>query len=68
MVQYRLLPYLADAFSYFFMFKFLRSEYAVMKEEVEQGNDAKLGPLHAIISGLKAFCTWNAFRGIEECR
>ena len=68
LVQYRLLPYLADAFAYFFVLKFLHHEYALMKQEFQQGNDSKLGPLHALISGLKAFCTWNALKGVEECR
>lgn len=31
LVQYRLLPYVADMFSYFFMFKYLNSEYEKMK-------------------------------------
>lgn len=69
LVQYRLLPYLADTFSYFFMFKYLSSEYDKMKKALmEKGDDSYLKPLHSVISGLKSFTTWNTFNGLEECR
>ena len=36
--------------------------------EVKRGDTSKLGGLHRLLSGLKAFVSWNTFEGLEECR
>ena len=68
LVQYRLIPYLADTLSYFFMFKYLSSQYDQMKKALLHfGDDSYLKPLHSVIAGLKSFTTWNTLKGLEEC-
>ena len=64
--QYRLTPILAEAFTFHFLGdKIIRMYYQVRDELVVSGSTKKLGELHRIISGLKAFVTWKTFESVD---
>jgi acyl-CoA oxidase len=66
--QYKLLPILASCYAYWFSGLYIRLTYFQINYEIQQGNIDLLPELHAVSSGLKAFTTYGANLGIEQCR
>uniref|UniRef100_A0A147BTC4 Acyl-coenzyme A oxidase n=1 Tax=Ixodes ricinus TaxID=34613 RepID=A0A147BTC4_IXORI len=66
--QYKLFPLLGLCHSLRAMFANLMELYKQANQDMEQGNLEMLPELHAISSGLKAFCSDMAAKGIETCR
>ena len=66
--QYKLLPILASAYAYWFSGLYMRVAYFVINEKIQKGDISQLPELHALSSGLKAFCSYGAMSGIEQCR
>lgn len=46
----------------------MKETYLRINESIGQGDLSELPDLHALTAGLKAFTTWTANAGIEECR
>lgn len=63
-----LLPIVAQSYALKFMGKNMMSMYDGFVKAREQGDFSALPELHALSSGLKAFCTDVASVGIEACR
>ncbi|KAI9278626.1 acyl-CoA dehydrogenase/oxidase C-terminal [Phascolomyces articulosus] len=68
MVQYRLLPVIANAYALMFTGKEMLRLYHLNIEAMKQGNFGILADLHATSSGLKSLTSFMAVEGIEECR
>ncbi|XP_075133571.1 peroxisomal acyl-coenzyme A oxidase 1-like isoform X2 [Leptodactylus fuscus] len=66
--QYTLFPLLATTYAFRFMGLDMRKAYYRITRDIQQGNLNELPELHALSAGLKAFTTWVANSGIEECR
>ncbi|XP_042558539.1 peroxisomal acyl-coenzyme A oxidase 1 isoform X2 [Dipodomys spectabilis] len=66
--QYKLFPLLATAYAFQFVGRFMKDTYYRVNEGIDQGDLTELPELHALTAGLKAFTTWRANAGIEECR
>ncbi|KAM4842878.1 peroxisomal acyl-coenzyme A oxidase 1 isoform 2-T2 [Thomomys bottae] len=66
--QYKLFPLLATAYAFQFVGRFMKDTYYRVNEGIGQGDLTELPELHALTAGLKAFTTWIANAGIEECR
>ncbi|XP_012369957.1 peroxisomal acyl-coenzyme A oxidase 1 isoform X2 [Octodon degus] len=66
--QYKLFPILATAYAFQFVGKYMKDTYYRINESIGQGDLSELPELHALTAGLKAFTTWTANTGIEECR
>ncbi|XP_048222379.1 peroxisomal acyl-coenzyme A oxidase 1 isoform X1 [Perognathus longimembris pacificus] len=66
--QYKLFPLLATAYAFQFVGRFMKETYYRVNEGIGQGDLTELPELHALTAGLKAFTTWIANAGIEECR
>ena len=47
---------------------FVTDTWAKNQKKIFQPGNAKLAELHAILSMLKAWCTWTSYQGILECR
>ncbi|OBS73368.1 hypothetical protein A6R68_12045 [Neotoma lepida] len=47
---------------------YMKETYLRINESIGQGDLSELPELHALTAGLKAFTTWTANAGIEECR
>jgi len=39
-----------------------------IQENVSKGNLSRIGDLHAVISGMKTWCTYMCYEGIETVR
>ncbi len=63
-----LIPIIAKTFALKFMGKQMMSMYHDFVKARERNDFSALPSLHALSSGLKAFCTDIASEGIEECR
>lgn len=63
-----LIPIVAKTFALKFMGKRMMSMYDEFVKARERNDFSSLPSLHALSSGLKAFCTDVASMGIEECR
>lgn len=63
-----LMPIVAASFALRFMGKNIMSMYNAFVKAKENDDFSTLPELHALSSGLKAFCTDAASFGIEECR
>lgn len=63
-----LIPIIAKSFALKFMGKDMMSVYDGFVKDRERNDFSALPSLHALSSGLKAFCTDVASFGIEECR
>ena len=62
--QLRLMPVLATVYAYHF-------QAAYMEDLVDSPLDdaaAEFEEMHGTTAGLKAFCTWDTLRAMEECR
>ncbi|XP_069608159.1 peroxisomal acyl-coenzyme A oxidase 1 isoform X1 [Ranitomeya imitator] len=66
--QYKLFPLLATAYAFQFVGSYMSQTYHRITGDIQQGNLSELPELHALSAGLKAFTTWVASYGIEECR
>uniref|UniRef100_A0A8C2W3I7 Acyl-coenzyme A oxidase n=1 Tax=Chinchilla lanigera TaxID=34839 RepID=A0A8C2W3I7_CHILA len=66
--QYKLFPFLATAYAFHFVGSYMKDTYHRINESIGQGDLSELPELHALTAGLKAFTTWTANTGIEECR
>ncbi|XP_073540024.1 peroxisomal acyl-coenzyme A oxidase 1 isoform X2 [Phyllobates terribilis] len=66
--QYKLFPLLATAYAFQFVGSYMSQTYHRITGDIHQGNLSELPELHALSAGLKAFTTWVANYGIEECR
>ncbi|XP_052049885.1 peroxisomal acyl-coenzyme A oxidase 1 isoform X1 [Apodemus sylvaticus] len=66
--QYKLFPLLATAYAFHFIGRHIKETYLRINESIGQGDLSELPELHALTAGLKAFTTWAANAGIEECR
>ncbi|XP_073462237.1 peroxisomal acyl-coenzyme A oxidase 1 isoform X2 [Aquarana catesbeiana] len=66
--QYKLFPLLATAYAFHFVGSYMSETYHRITGDIQQGNLNELPELHALSAGLKAFTTWVASAGIEECR
>ncbi|NP_001090149.1 acyl-CoA oxidase 1, palmitoyl L homeolog [Xenopus laevis] len=66
--QYKLFPLLATAYAFQFVGSYMNHTYHRISAEIQDGNLNELPELHALSAGLKAFTTWVANAGIEECR
>ncbi|CAH2302132.1 peroxisomal acyl-coenzyme A oxidase 1 isoform X2 [Pelobates cultripes] len=66
--QYKLFPLLATAYAFQFVGSYMHQTYHRITGDIQQGNLNELPELHALSAGLKAFTTWVASTGIEECR
>uniref|UniRef100_A0A8C5RAN6 Acyl-coenzyme A oxidase n=1 Tax=Leptobrachium leishanense TaxID=445787 RepID=A0A8C5RAN6_9ANUR len=66
--QYKLFPLLATAYAFQFVGSYMSETYHRITGDIQQGNLSELPELHALSAGLKAFTTWVANYGIEECR
>ncbi|EHA99423.1 Peroxisomal acyl-coenzyme A oxidase 1 [Heterocephalus glaber] len=66
--QYKLFPILATAYAFQFVGSYMKETYYRINESIGQGDLSELPELHALTAGLKAFTTWTANTGIEECR
>ncbi|KAJ2162786.1 hypothetical protein GGF46_000347 [Coemansia sp. RSA 552] len=68
MVQYRLVPLLAQNYAMFATSQAFAAHYAECMEELNSGNFAPLKELHATACGLKRWTSDVALRGIDTCR
>uniref|UniRef100_UPI00398E9DBA peroxisomal acyl-coenzyme A oxidase 1 isoform X2 n=1 Tax=Pristiophorus japonicus TaxID=55135 RepID=UPI00398E9DBA len=66
--QYKLFPLLATAYAFRFVGNFMRDTYHRITGDMNDGDYSQLPELHSLSAGLKAFTTWVASAGIEECR
>ncbi|XP_064474025.1 peroxisomal acyl-coenzyme A oxidase 1-like [Ornithodoros turicata] len=66
--QYKLFPLLGLCHALRAMFANLMELYKVANQDLERGSLEALPELHAISSGLKAYCSEMAAKGIETCR
>ncbi|XP_069785101.1 peroxisomal acyl-coenzyme A oxidase 1 isoform X4 [Narcine bancroftii] len=66
--QYKLFPLLATAYAFCFVGNFMRDMYHRITGDMNDGDYSQLPELHSLSAGLKAFTTWVASTGIEECR
>nr|XP_014342276.1 PREDICTED: peroxisomal acyl-coenzyme A oxidase 1 isoform X2 [Latimeria chalumnae] len=66
--QYKLFPLLATAYAFHFVGEYMKQTYHRITGDINQGDLSQLPELHALSAGLKAFTTWVANAGIEQCR
>ncbi|XP_069107205.1 peroxisomal acyl-coenzyme A oxidase 1-like [Argopecten irradians] len=66
--QYKLFPQIAASYAIRFVGQRIYGLYVTTNSSIERGNFEDLPELHALASGLKAFCTGEAADGVEICR
>ncbi|KAJ7427458.1 Peroxisomal acyl-coenzyme A oxidase 1 [Willisornis vidua] len=66
--QYKLFPLLATAYAFHFVGAYIKDTYHRISGDISEGDLSELPELHALTAGLKAFTSWTANAGIEECR
>ncbi|KAM8797094.1 peroxisomal acyl-coenzyme A oxidase 1 isoform 2-T2 [Eudromia elegans] len=66
--QYKLFPLLATAYAFHFVGTYIKDTYRRISADIIDGDLSELPELHALTAGLKAFSSWIANSGIEECR
>uniref|UniRef100_A0A670IFA0 Acyl-coenzyme A oxidase n=1 Tax=Podarcis muralis TaxID=64176 RepID=A0A670IFA0_PODMU len=66
--QYKLFPLLATAYAFHFVGAYMKDTYRRITGNINDGDLSELPELHALSAGLKAFSSWIANAGIEECR
>ncbi|XP_015675183.1 peroxisomal acyl-coenzyme A oxidase 1 isoform X1 [Protobothrops mucrosquamatus] len=66
--QYKLFPLIATAYAFHFVGSYMRDTYHRITGNIQDGDLSELPELHALSAGLKAFSSWTASAGIEECR
>ncbi|KAF2073776.1 hypothetical protein CYY_004910 [Polysphondylium violaceum] len=67
--QYRIIPYIAQAYALFFTGKEFTSSFQKMMTNIKEKNDLSLlAELHSNSSGLKSVITYATNEAIENCR
>lgn len=66
--QYRILPQLARAVCFCLAGHSTITLYNKVMADIENGDASQLAELHAVTSGLKSVCSYQASVGIEQCR
>ncbi|XP_077183856.1 peroxisomal acyl-coenzyme A oxidase 1 isoform X1 [Paroedura picta] len=66
--QYKLFPLLAAAYAFHFVGAYMKDTYRRITADINDGDLREMPELHALSAGLKAFSSWIANAGIEECR
>ncbi|XP_003217249.2 peroxisomal acyl-coenzyme A oxidase 1 isoform X1 [Anolis carolinensis] len=66
--QYKLFPLLATAYAFHFVGAYMKDTYRRITGNISEGDLSELPELHALSAGLKAFSSWVANAGIEDCR
>ncbi|XP_060620629.2 peroxisomal acyl-coenzyme A oxidase 1 isoform X1 [Anolis sagrei] len=66
--QYKLFPLLATAYAFHFVGAYMKDTYRRITGNISEGDLSELPELHALSAGLKAFTSWVANAGIEDCR
>lgn len=68
--QYRLMPLIAGAYAFHFTSVQMKKHFNAVQKEMNSDDFelSSLNTLHATSAGLKAFSTWWANAGIEQCR
>nr|XP_056712824.1 peroxisomal acyl-coenzyme A oxidase 1 isoform X2 [Euleptes europaea] len=66
--QYKLFPLLAAAYAFHFLGAYMKDTYRRITADINEGDLREMPELHALSAGLKAFSSWIANAGIEECR
>ncbi|NXA55535.1 ACOX1 oxidase, partial [Nothocercus julius] len=66
--QYKLFPLLATAYAFHFVGTYMKDTYRRISADIIEGDLSELPELHALSAGLKAFSSWVANAGVEECR
>lgn len=66
--QYRLIPYLAEAYAFHLTAAYMKALGDRVSDEISSGDFSGLPDMHATSAGLKAFCTWSTYSCIETCR
>mmetsp|Transcript_3645 Transcript_3645/g.9965 ORF Transcript_3645/g.9965 Transcript_3645/m.9965 type:complete len:707 (+) Transcript_3645:88-2208(+) len=67
-VQSRLMPLLADVFGLTFTALYMKRMTGSGDVQKGELDIEGLPDLHATCAGLKAFCTWAAYEGLDTCR
>eukprot|EP01121_Diplochlamys_sp_Union-15-3_P017458 TRINITY_DN6146_c0_g1_i1.p1 TRINITY_DN6146_c0_g1~~TRINITY_DN6146_c0_g1_i1.p1 ORF type:complete len:676 (+),score=120.30 TRINITY_DN6146_c0_g1_i1:43-2028(+) len=68
MQQYRLFPILSAAYAIHFTGVYMKKLYVNLVNNMKGGDFSGLPETHATSAGLKAFASWIAGEGMEECR
>lgn len=66
--QHRLFPLVATCYAFHFTGLRMMALLDTLRKDVPKGDTTGLGPAHATLCGLKAWCTTVCSDGIEECR
>ncbi|XP_068007588.1 peroxisomal acyl-coenzyme A oxidase 1 isoform X1 [Melanerpes formicivorus] len=66
--QYKLFPLLATAYAFHIVGAYIKNTYRRISGDISSGDLSELPELHALTAGLKAFTSWIANAGVEECR
>ncbi|XP_048345909.1 peroxisomal acyl-coenzyme A oxidase 1 isoform X1 [Sphaerodactylus townsendi] len=66
--QYKLFPLLATAYAFHFVGAYMKDTYRRITADINDGDLREMPELHALSAGLKAFSSWIANAGIEQCR
>lgn len=66
--QAKLFPLLATAYAYWFIGDYVRNRHEEVVAFINKGNFDALNEHHALLAGLKGYCTSRAASGIELCR
>lgn len=66
--QYKIFPHIASSLAMIFAAKWIWDMYNNVSSELEQGDLERLPELHALSCCLKAICTADSARAIDECR
>lgn len=67
-VRYRLIPSIAKAYAFVFCGRHVEALYQDMMGKLLKGDTALLAEVHAVTSGLKAYCSKDSVDSQEECR
>jgi acyl-CoA oxidase len=68
MVQYRIIPLIAQTYAIRFTGIWMRAMYQDLMQRLERGDISTLADVHAYSSGLKSYCTTISIEGIEDAR
>ncbi|CAH1400305.1 unnamed protein product [Nezara viridula] len=66
--QYKIFPHISSSLAMVFAAKWIWDMYNNVSSELEQGDLERLPELHALSCCLKAICTADSARAIDECR
>ena len=66
--QYRLTPFLAAAYAYYFTYLKTKAVFSETEAKIKKGDMSGMGALHRLLSTLKPFISWGVLKGTDECR